>query len=504
MNKKFFAVLFIITFYITLFANVIPLDARLRGGKIHFQGGRYEKALEQFRLALNDFPNNSEARFWQGMALEKLGKYIEAAANFDTVYTQEPDWINKTKNDRSYQYSVWNAFIRAGQNADQNGNYGDAIIFLKRSTEVFPSSPQGFLLLSQIYSSLDSLEKIREIAISLYAIDTTNQQVNILLGMYFFRKEEWDSSLFYYDRAITAFAQDRDIVSAAISKELKLTSEQAPGIVDKLLAKHAMKQHESYISDSLKAKSKLSNIVRLISQLHTDQIELNIINFRAGISALQKANAFKQESLQHRHLEAATYYFSEALKYNPLDFDAKYNLGLTFYRSGADVKAESIFLSLVTMSLLPITSFSNELSDSLLSIITQENISAGFIEIITPVINLINKETAGKGTFNTGYWYLYYVALKKSTILPTAIDKEKIYLSGLGRESIENLYLLLGATQTNLKKFDDAIISFNNVLLLNPTNQDAYRNLAVCYREKGDQKKAYDILQEGEKIKKQR
>lgn len=505
MNKKFFVllVLVLISCSAPLFSQTVPLDARLRGGKIHFQGGRYERAMEQFQLALIDYPTNIEARFWKALTLEKIGKYIEAAANFDTVYLQDPTWLVKTKNDNMYQYSAWNAFIKAGQILGQSVNYAGAINFYRRSTEIFPLSPQGFLFLSQIYSDLDSLEKIKEIAMSLYNIDSTNQQVNILLGMFYFRKEDWDSSLMYYDKAILAFTQDWNIASATIGKELKLNEQQIPGMVNILLKKRATKQLESYVNDTLKPKAKFTTISRLTDQLYTDQVELNIVNFRAGVSALQKANSFKQESLQQKYLKSATNYFIEALRYNELDFDAKYNLGLTYYRSGVDVVAESVFLSLVSTSLLPISSLSSDIADSLQNLITNENLSRGYFEITEPIANKITIEVANKNIFTTGYWYLYYTAFKKSKQLPTVADRNRIFLSGLGIESIENLYLLLGATQTNLKKFDNAIEAFNNVLLLNPKNQDAYRNLAVCYREKGDQKQAYNILQEGEKMKKQ-
>ncbi|MBS4016094.1 MAG: tetratricopeptide repeat protein [Candidatus Latescibacteria bacterium] len=506
MTKKLSigSLFFLLTvFIVLLFAQTLPLDARLRGGRIHFQGGRYEKALEQFESALADFPASTEARFWKAMSLEKMGKYIEAAAHFDTAYTEDAEWIEKTQKDRMYQYSAWNAMVRAGQTLDQDGNYADAITYLKWSTQVFPTSPQGYLLLSQIYSSLDSLEKIREIAMSLYEIDSTNQQVNILLGMFFFRKEDWDSSLMYYDKSIAAFAEDWELASATVGNELKLTAEQVPSAVHKLLEKREAKQLESYVSDSLKAKGKLTTITRLTDQLYTDKVELNILNFRAGVSALQKANSFKAESLQQKYLKSASDYFYEALRFNERDFDSKYNLGLVYYRSGADLKAESTFTALIDMSLLPIAVLSEALSDELMSLITVDNLNGSYFEIITPVIVMIEQETAGKDMFTTGYWYLYYHNFRKSKTLPSPEDKVKIYLSGLGIESIENLYLLLGATQTNLKKYDDAIASFNNVLLLNPKNQDAYRNLAVCYREKGDQKKAYEVLQEGEKMKKQ-
>jgi len=503
IRKRFFVILLVI-FVLPIFAQqIVPLDARLRGGKIHFQSGRYEKALQLFEAALKDFLGNPEARFWKALVLEKTGKFIEAAANFDTVYIDAPEWLAKTQKDEIYQYSVWNAFIKAGQKTEQNENYGDAIKYYKRATVVDPKNPQSYLYLSQVYTTLDSLVEIKKVADALFTLYPQNQQVNILLGLYFFKKEDWDSSLIYYNKATAAFMQDREAIQKNIGNELKLDSLKIPAITTKLIEKRNTRNLETYINDSLNAKSKLIAIAKLTEQLFLSEAELNICNFRSGVAALQKANAFTVDSLQQKYLNLATIYFNEAIKFNSLDYDAKYNLGMTLYRAGSDAKAESIFIELVNTSLMPLNTLSDSLAQKLVSFITMDILNLSVFEITTPVLNDIEKELAIKQTYKTGYWYLYYIDLKKAKVLPTQADYGKIQLSGLRSDIVENLWLLLGATQTNLKKFDDAIKSFNTVLEINYKNEDAYRNLAVCYREKGDQKKAYEILQEWEKIKKQ-
>jgi len=130
------------------------------------------------------------------------------------------------------------------------------------------------------------------------------------------------------------------------------------------------------------------------------------------------------------------------------------------------------------------------------------NIANGYFEITGPIVNNLDKELA-KNTFYTGFWYLYFSSLKNSKTTPSAADKDKISVSGLDPSAIEELFLFLGATETSLKKYDDAIKVFYTVIELNPKNLDAYRNLAVCYREKGDQQKSYEIFQQYEKLKKE-
>jgi tetratricopeptide (TPR) repeat protein len=502
MKKKELVVLLLIILVIPLVAQQVPLDARLRGGRIHFQGGRYEKALEQFDLGLRDFPTSAEARFWKAIVLEKLGRYVDAAANFDTTYKNAPEWLEKTVKDPIFQFSAWNAFLKAGQAMEQNGQYSDAVIFYRRTTVIDPKNPQGFLLLSSVYSALDSFVEVRKMADALIALNPNNQQANILLGMYFFKQADWDSSLIYYDKAIAAFTQDWDAVKNLISKELKLDTVQASLVAAKLIKYRNERKLETYISDSLKANSKYMTIAKLTDQLSIDEAELNICNLRSGISALQKVNSVVQDSLQKKYLNIAIDYFYKALHFNPNDFDARYNLGMTYYRAGSDIKAESTFQELVQLSFISLNTVSEKLSQNLIGLIIKDNLSIGYIEVKEPLLEEVEKELTNRVTFTTGYWYVYFWTFKKSDVLPTEADANKIYLCSLASVAVENLWLLLGATQVILKKYDDAITSFNTVIALNPQNFDAYQNLAVCYREKGDLKKSYEYYQEWDKLKK--
>ncbi|MCS7258327.1 MAG: tetratricopeptide repeat protein [candidate division WOR-3 bacterium] len=505
-NKKINLISLILFIFSFAFAQQMPLDARLRGGRIHYQGGRYERALEQFELAIKDYPNSGEARFWKGLVLEKLGRYEEASIQFDTAFILDNKWLTEAQKNEDFQFSVFNAFIKAGQYSEQNKNYAQAEKFYMRATDVAPKHLQPYLLLAQMYSTIDSVEKIKSIALKLKEVFPENQQSNVLIALYYFKKASWDSCLKYYDYALQSFKNSYDSIVKLIASELKLTDDKISEEIKKLLKKRNERTLESYLGDSLKAKNKLRLLSRFVEELYTDNMELNAINFRAGIASLQMANSEKNEPKRKENFKRAIGYFKEALKYNPDDYDAQYNLGLTYYQTGEDILAESTFNRLLVITLRSLDKLSDELVSALLKEITPENLSLGYLELSSSELikNLESEfKNKDKDFYLTGYWLLYYHHFKKSKTLPTVNDRNKIYVSGFGPETVENLLLLLGAAKTNLKKYDEAIDAFNQVLLLNPKNQDAYRNLAVCYREKGDTKKAYEILQEGEKAKKQ-
>ncbi|MCX7784634.1 MAG: tetratricopeptide repeat protein [candidate division WOR-3 bacterium] len=481
--------------------SATPLDALLRGGRIHFQGGRYERAFQQFQSALNSYPGNPEARFWLALSLEKLGKSVESAENFDTCFIDARDYVDKMLKDNNIQYTVFNAFTRAGNIMNQKGNYDLAIKYFTRATESDPKNIQGYLQLAQIYSTVDSVAKIKGIADKLFQLDSLNPQINVILGKYFFKKQDWDSSLFYYEKSVKQFTNSLNKAKDLLSTELKIDSPKTETVLIKLSELRGTKQLESYIAESLKAKPKMTKLAGMSNEIYLIINLLSSSYFYAGSSALQKANTFTTETQQKQYLSLASNYFNEVLRYNPLDYDALFNLGFTQYRSGADTEAEKIFSSITQLALLPLSSLKESLARSLIAGV--DDMKKGYWEIKTELIKDVEQELDKRKTFKTGYWYLYFPSLKNTTPAELASNLSKVFVSGLDPVAVEELMLFYGAVQTNLKKYDSAIVSFNTVLALNPKNQSAYRNLAVCYREKGEQKKAYEILQEGERIKKQ-
>ncbi len=483
--------------------GTIPLDALLRGGRIHFQGGRYERALHQFQEALKNYPDNPEARFWLAMTLEKMGKVVEAAEHFDSCFTDAPEYVAKMLKDEKNQYSVFNAFSRAGNIMNQNGDFHTAIKFFNRATEADPKSIQGYLQLALVYGTVDSVAKIKDIADKLFKLDSLNPQINVILGKYFFKKQDWDSSLVYYERSITQFTNSFQKAKDLLSKELKIDLARAETVAMRLYGLRGTKQLEAYIAETLKAKPKMMKLVGMSNEIYLIMNLLGSSYFYAGSSALQKANTFTSEAQQKPYLNQARSYFNEVLRYNPLDYDALFNLGFTHYRSGADAEAEKTFSSIVGLALLSLSSLKESLAKGLLAEISSEDIKKGYWEVKSDIIKELEKEIEPIQTFKTGYWYVYFPMLKNTSVTELTSKLNQVFLSGIDPVAFEELMLFYGAVQTNLKKYDDAIVAFNTVLALNPKNQSAYRNLAVCYREKGEQKKAYEILQEAERMKKQ-
>ncbi len=65
-------------------------------------------------------------------------------------------------------------------------------------------------------------------------------------------------------------------------------------------------------------------------------------------------------------------------------------------------------------------------------------------------------------------------------------------------------WFYIAVSQTQLKKFKEAIdIYEGKVLVIDPKNIDAMTNLAYCYREIGNNKKALEYLMKADQLQKE-
>lgn len=493
----------------------VPYSARMNSGRIYYRDNRYEKAVEQFKFAIEENPQSADARAWLGAALSHLRIFLEAAAQFDTAFQLDSSYITKVRQNDDFRFQAWIAFFDATRENIHTNNLEDAINYINNGLKIEPENRQGLTILAQLYVQLNRLDELKQKAQDMMKEDPENSMVYTMLGLYFFNQSEWDSAHRYYEQAAMRYQTNERKSRDALARELAITDtvrlNQIVGRLRVVRQDRNPDRLRSYIEDSLRAGRKLRLIARIADDIYMTQGELNANFFRAGIASLQKGSADTVQSEQSRYFKQAISEFERALNYNPLDLDAKHNLAFTFYRlreSGSDVRAMTLFEEIINASILAITELSNELCDSILTFLAGDTTSKGLIPISPELTFKIENELARQEHKLSGYQWLYLPEVKriKGSVEPVA--KGDVFLTLYDVQGLENLYLLFGAAQTNVatelkgenrteeanKKYDEAISSFNRVLVLNPKSSDAYKNLAVCYREKGDSKKAFELM----------
>lgn len=507
----------------------VPFSARMNGGKIYYNDGRYEQAAEQFAFAVADKPNSAEARIWLGMALSHLQKPLEAAIQFDSAFALDSLYFNKMLKNEDCKFQAFTSFSQATRekmNSNDTNDWQIALHYIKQALRIEPKSRQGLTYLAQLYLQLNKLEELKQSAMKIMKSDTLDPLSYTMLGLYFFNQAHWDSAHYYYWEAAKRYQANEKKTKTFLAAELKVSDTlKLNQIVTSLIAARQDRNPERLrilIQDTLKAKAKYPMLTRTVDELYLTKSELNTSYFRAGVASLHKANIEKIKEEQERYFSEAQIEFEQALRYNPQDLDAKHNLAFIYYRKGGldndrqamelyeeIIKASVLFLS---DSMLPL-----EIVDSLLVLITPDKVTQKNLPIPLELNVRIENELIKKGLDMVGSLWLYFPNLK-SDWTKAPIYEQTVFLSKLSPQALENLYLLYGSAQANVamglkqetrvaeakQQFETAINSFQLVLALNPKNTDALKSLGVCLSELGRKQEAFELLKKLEEIKKER
>ncbi|MEO0022572.1 MAG: tetratricopeptide repeat protein, partial [candidate division WOR-3 bacterium] len=98
-------VLTVCALFVIAGAQNVPLDALLRGGRIHYQGGRYERAREQFQKALDQYGSTADSKtlaqihLWLGLCDAQLNQLIPAAGHFLAAISNDSSIVEDIRKD---------------------------------------------------------------------------------------------------------------------------------------------------------------------------------------------------------------------------------------------------------------------------------------------------------------------------------------------------------------------------------------------------------------------
>jgi tetratricopeptide (TPR) repeat protein len=523
----------------------IPLDALLRGGRIHYEGQRYERAKEQFTKALTQYGATADnaslgqIELWLGLSEEQLHNHAAAADHFVTALEKDTTLGAKTRANEQWQYLTWTALISATRDsynagANDAGAYGSALRYALAAVKVDPSKSQTYSLVANIYSALGRYDDMRATAGDLLKLDAGAPEALSLLGLYFLQKPDslwtskeakaarWDSAGYYYDEAIVAYEKRYATAKADLAKQLKLTdSVRVNQVVSKLVEKsRLMDQSElkRYIEDSLKASNQLAGIAQTAGRLFYAANNLNVASSRAGTAMLRAAAETKEET-SARFTARAEALFARAVEYDSSDFASLFNLGITQYQGKKDSLAEKSLQAVIDGTVVPVGMLPQPWLDSLLVLVTPAAAESGYTQFADKFSAKVDSLLAALGRKYAGLGWLYFPDLKarKLTGPATVADTAGMFLSSEAPRLMEQAFLWLGSSQTGLattlfdadKKeaaragYGRAIVNLLIATRLDPNNSDAFQNLGICYRETSQKDKALKAFENADRLRKQ-
>jgi len=534
MSKRMSLALIFLSLLTLTFAQNVPLDALLRGGRIHFQGGRYERAKEQFQKALQQYGATvdnqtlAQIHLWLGLCDAQLNQLIPAAEHFLTAINNDTTIVSDIRKDEQQSHWAWTSLITASRQNLNAGAYDEAIRYARAALLIEPTRSQTYTLIANAYSALGKFDEMLKTAREMLSLNTGSAEAYSLIGLYFLqvpdsllpreaRRARWDSTSFYYQEALKIYQARYDSAYADLVNILKLSdTARVRTIAQQLIEKqrYARPQElKTYIEKDLNQAKQLPQIAQITSRLFYAANNLNVTCTRLG-SALLRASAETRGDTSNNHRSRAEALFQQALIYDPYDYSALFNLGIAQYQGKKDSLAAISFSKVIENTVVPLAKLPEPLTKQLLSLISREVATQGYLEITGPLASQLDSIVATLGYKGAGFVYLYFPDLREQKDLST-ISPEGIFLSNETPVQLENIYLLLGVSQTGIglsliesgKK--DAGKEFlkqatANLLMstkLNPKNAEAWLNLVHCYRETGEKDKAAAAYELYKKLK---
>ncbi len=528
------------TLFVPLAAQQIPFDALMRGGRIHYEGQRYDRAKEQFTKALDQYGASADnvalgqIEFWLGLCDEQLRNHADAADHFVTAMEKDTTLGAKISANEQWQYLAWTALISATRDSYDAGTFDAALKYALGALKVDPSKSQTYARIAEIYKALGRYDEMRATADDLLKLDAGAPEALSLLGLYFLQKPDslwqskearaarWDSAGYYYDEAIVAYEKRYASAKADLAKQLKLTdSVRLNQVVAQLVEKNRLQDQSElkrYIEIDLNAAKQLAEIAQTAGRLFYAANNLNVASSRAG-TAMLSAAAETKEDASARFTARAEALFVRAVEYDSSDFASLFNLGITQYQGKKDSLAEKSLQAVIDGTVVPVGMLPQPWLDSVLVLVTPAAAESGYAQLTDKVTAKVDSLLAALGRKYAGLGWLYFPDLKtrKLTGPATVADTAGVFLSSEAPRLMEQAFLWLGSSQTGLattlfdagKKdaakagYGRAIVNLLIATKLDPNNSDAFQNLGICYREINQKDKALKAFETAKKLKEQ-
>lgn len=518
-----------------LAAQAIPLDALLRGARIHYSQGRYDRALETFQQALAEYGSaadpaaRADIHIWLGLSEAQLRRFASAAAHFATAIELDASTVERLSKDDQWAHWSWTSLFNTARELFAQGKPDSSLIYALAAAQIDASRPGAFSLVANSYSALNRYDDMLATAREMLGNDPNSPEAHSLIGLFFLQPPDdfwstelkaarWDSCAHYYGRAIALYEERYAEARKNLGDKLGVSAgPELDEIAANLIEKSRSRDQQvlkDYIEKDLKAARILPEIAQYASALYYAAGNLNTASSRAG-SALLRASAETAGATADGFRSQAEGFFTKALLYDPLDFASLYNLGIAQYQAQNDSLAELSFRRVVEMTVMPLSELPDPLRADLRSRVTPEAAASGYFQLTGAELAAVDEAIHEMGNPVAGFAFLYLPELRarREFITPGPEDEAGMYLSIQPPAALENLYLLAGVTQTSIglalekaskgsgrAKLERAIVNLKAVLGLDPDNAEAWQNLIHCYRETGQDQKALEAAQRHQQL----
>ncbi len=309
-----------------------PFEANMTGGKIHYDGSRYEKAAGLFTVAVGQKPANIDAHIWLGASLAKLQKQVEAAKEFvralelDSLGFHRFDIVKDPYGTPEGKELAQSTLFSASVLDLQSDTLDDALIFIQAALKLNPDNAENYLQLTRVYLKLGKLDEVKKTATDMLAADPQTPDAYYFFGRYYFAKDQWDSAKVNFSTWLGMLSKRYEATRDTAMQLWGLSSEpQLLGILVTLdTLRKTPDKFRVFLKDSLKVPmndpDKYTRTAQLIKTLFDSWRKLVPGYAEMGRDGFEKLD-----------MEYAEEMYGKVVKLAPDNGDAVYNLGIVKY-----------------------------------------------------------------------------------------------------------------------------------------------------------------------------
>ncbi len=446
--------------------------ARLRLGELFLSGGVLDKALEQARSILKQAPDDTEASALLGAAAVAAGDTALAEKAFTQVLQRDPsrltvalalaDIYNRAdrtddaravlKKAAAAQPSSAMAWLALGRLEEQQGN-ADAAEKAYREAVLVENAPETNLRLAQF---LERAARIPEAEQVLRRVDSMRPGLPTALPDFEVISGHAPNALDHYLAALHSATPDRKQSKASLTAPASGQVRERAALVGRLIEADLQAIDEPRQLQKEEAR----NTVLERARQHLDE-------YRKELDPATIAVLNAEISLAQSDLPAASAHATNAVALAEHSAPAHYTLGVVKYRSGDPTGARSEWLAALDADthFVPartaLTSLALESGDA--------EDAEGYI------VTAVQDEPANLQALNL---FARTLEAQKRHLAASLIARRALSVDGTAAEP----HLVLGEAALRQHSVAEALIQFEQAVLLEPHSKDAIEGLTKVYQ----------------------
>lgn len=329
----------------------------LTGAKVYIQQQDWDNALVQLKIAVEQEPQNAEARFLLGRAYSEKAMYPEMVKAFRASLEISEQWRPNIERIRDEKWTqAFNRGVQAGKEQD----FDKAAEEFTMATVINPENPDAFNNLGYAYTNLERLEEALQAYSQVFELDPDNVAAKINSGVIYFKQGKSDKAAGYFEGALKSEPGNKSALTMwALSLETMATK-QRTGLSEATTSEDSLKMKEQtqvtldkatevYLR-AIEAHPEDKNFAYNLGVLYAQQLR----DYQAAVPMFQKVTEMDPEDvdawfnlataqLSLGDLDGAQPSLEKAIELEPDNGDAWYQLGIIYIKKGMKTQGEDAF-----------------------------------------------------------------------------------------------------------------------------------------------------------------